>query len=252
MKRKMLIGLSIILFVLIFIFAIPIIINESFKVDNGYLVTWTAADILAFYGALLSFIGATILGAVALYQNKKFQIENDKAQTRLENINNRISDSVTISVIVEYESRRVDTLEKLLNAYEETSNVQKIGIGLSAPSSLYINVAKVESEMDILSTEIAQEFRRDNEVYKAEMHPLKISFFRLHSNIKDILEISKDEPKSELIQEKLPELITNWGTFVKEKQKYLISQRQKIDNALYGEFTLAEIKKMFINRVDKF
>lgn len=51
--------------------AIPFIINESYKVNSGYITMWGASDMLSFYGAFLGFIGTVALGALALFQNKQ-------------------------------------------------------------------------------------------------------------------------------------------------------------------------------------
>lgn len=61
---------------LITVLAVPVIINELYKLDFGYRTLWNAADVLAFYGSFLSFIGALSLGVVALLQNKKLSEAN--------------------------------------------------------------------------------------------------------------------------------------------------------------------------------
>ena len=53
------------------VFAIPIIINEAYKYGKGYVTMWNAADMLSFYGAMLSFIGTVILGLIATNQSRK-------------------------------------------------------------------------------------------------------------------------------------------------------------------------------------
>lgn len=59
---------------------IAIAINESYKAGNGYITLWQPADTLAFYGSYLSFVGTVVLGAVAVYQNKKAQDLNEQLQ----------------------------------------------------------------------------------------------------------------------------------------------------------------------------
>lgn len=59
---------------------IAIAINESYKAGNGYVTLWQPADTLAFYGSYLSFVGTVVLGAVAVYQNKKAQDLNEQLQ----------------------------------------------------------------------------------------------------------------------------------------------------------------------------
>lgn len=55
----------------VIIILIPIVINEAYKLGEGYLVMWTAADLLEFYGAVLGFLGTVVLGYVALLQNSR-------------------------------------------------------------------------------------------------------------------------------------------------------------------------------------
>ena len=45
---------------------IPIIINEIYKIDQGYITLWEAKDVLSFYGSFLSFIGTVVLGLIAI------------------------------------------------------------------------------------------------------------------------------------------------------------------------------------------
>ena len=53
--------------------SIPFIINESYKSGKGYVTLWNASDMLSFYGSILSFLGSTVLGIVALVQNEKIR-----------------------------------------------------------------------------------------------------------------------------------------------------------------------------------
>lgn len=80
--------------ILVVALTIPILINELYKIglktDSGYVTLWEAKDALAFYGSFLSFVGTVALGMLALWQNQKFKIENDKAQDRLEKMNKKI------------------------------------------------------------------------------------------------------------------------------------------------------------------
>ena len=61
-----------ILIIAIFI-SMPFMINESYKLGKGYITLWDASDVLSFYGAILSFLGSTVLGVVALVQNEKIR-----------------------------------------------------------------------------------------------------------------------------------------------------------------------------------
>ena len=69
--------LSIIFFLLI---NIPYLINELYMMGNGYETDWGAKDVLSFYGDVLAFIGTTVLGIVAFFQNKKLHEETERRE----------------------------------------------------------------------------------------------------------------------------------------------------------------------------
>ncbi|WP_294458498.1 hypothetical protein [uncultured Allofournierella sp.] len=70
MKKKVLIFV-LVLGVVFAVIAIPIIINELYLINSGYITVWEGADVLAFYGALLGAIGTVVLGLVAWRQNER-------------------------------------------------------------------------------------------------------------------------------------------------------------------------------------
>lgn len=45
---------------LVLIAGVPIIINECYKTNSGYMTIWGAADALAYYGAIIASIGAAL------------------------------------------------------------------------------------------------------------------------------------------------------------------------------------------------
>lgn len=59
------------LLALVVIIAIPFFINEAYKCETGYATKWSAADVLSFYGSLLSLGGSVVLGIVAVEQSRK-------------------------------------------------------------------------------------------------------------------------------------------------------------------------------------
>ena len=79
MKKSTKLIIVFVLLVVFLLFVIPIIINELFKINDGYLTVWSGADVLSFYGAALSAIGAIVLGIVAWKQNERLvKLEEDK------------------------------------------------------------------------------------------------------------------------------------------------------------------------------
>jgi len=67
--------------ILLLLIGVPFIINILFKVpaiSEAFVAEWDAGDALGYYGAILSFIGTVVLGALALYQNHIIKAEADK------------------------------------------------------------------------------------------------------------------------------------------------------------------------------
>ena len=61
----------------------PIIINGSYKVNNGYLTLWEAKDMLAYFGTIVSTIGTIFIGIIA-FQNSKETTEINKRLLKIE------------------------------------------------------------------------------------------------------------------------------------------------------------------------
>ena len=75
------------LFILILLVGIPLLINILFKFNLNiglFQAEWSAGDALGYYGAVLSFLGTVILGALALYQNHTIKLASDNKSARLE------------------------------------------------------------------------------------------------------------------------------------------------------------------------
>lgn len=85
-KPIIIIGIAILVILPIFI------LNEAYKIGEGYITLWSAADAVGFYVSLLSAGGAIFLGYVAIRQNnrlmkleeKKFKIDNQPFVTLTE------------------------------------------------------------------------------------------------------------------------------------------------------------------------
>ena len=69
------------LFVLVLLAAvigIPVIINESYKTNSGYMTMWSAADLLAYYGTIIASVGA----AAGVFVSIKVAAKNYKEDVR--------------------------------------------------------------------------------------------------------------------------------------------------------------------------
>ena len=60
--------------VLFLVFVVPVMINESYKADNGYMTMWGAADVLSYYGIILgSLITIFVLTTTIRFTKKQIQ-----------------------------------------------------------------------------------------------------------------------------------------------------------------------------------
>lgn len=69
--------LGIILLALFLIVGVPLIINECYKANCGYITVWDGADVLGYYGAILgSIIAVATLGITIIFTKKQIQRES--------------------------------------------------------------------------------------------------------------------------------------------------------------------------------
>lgn len=64
--------------VIIFVVGVPIIINECYKTNSGYMTMWSAADMLAYYGTIVASVGA----AAGVFVSIKVAAKNYKEDVR--------------------------------------------------------------------------------------------------------------------------------------------------------------------------
>ena len=86
-RKNLLIYMLVVTVIAISIFTV-FLINESYKVNQGYTTLWGADDLLSFYCSILSLIGTLILGAVTYIQTKNAnRINKELAVRQLETLN---------------------------------------------------------------------------------------------------------------------------------------------------------------------
>ena len=76
MKNKIIKRALLIMLVAFFTVGIPIIINESYKANCGYITVWDGADVLSYYGAIVGAL-ITVFTLVATISFTKKQIQRE-------------------------------------------------------------------------------------------------------------------------------------------------------------------------------
>lgn len=63
--------------IIIFVVGVPIIINECYKANSGYITMWSAADVLSYYGTFLGvFVAAATIAVTISFTQKQIQRES--------------------------------------------------------------------------------------------------------------------------------------------------------------------------------
>lgn len=76
MKKRILFAIAVLLGIILFVFGVPIVINECSKA-GGYVTLWSAEDVLSYYGTILgATVSVVVLAATILFTRK--QIRHDQ------------------------------------------------------------------------------------------------------------------------------------------------------------------------------
>lgn len=108
----------------VFVLIVPIIINESYKSNSGYITLWRANDLLLYFGSVISAIGTIFIGIIAFVQNNRSNDINDRL-LKLQEVNSTpfLHLDITGCKIQCFRDREIDILIGLRN---ETHNVINI------------------------------------------------------------------------------------------------------------------------------
>lgn len=233
------------------IIGVPLIINECYLRNNGYLTVWEGADVFAYYGAVLSFIGTTILSLLALWQNKRLSDENAIAQNKLKEISERANELNIISKIVEYESKRLYDLETLLTSYVRACDPQTLlNIALEnnklvSNVSLITELTKQVQEIDDLFFKAARQLNLDSASSIKAKSPIGVAFFMLYDKAKDYIEYCRKNPNDVTNVKILTPLTNARNEMLEQREKYLGKLEKKLHKLLYENLSLEEIRKMY-------
>jgi len=111
---------------LFMIFGVPVIINECYKANCGYITVWDGADVLGYYGTILGAVIAVLtLVATILFTKKQLQresylrIEKDK-WAKLEKIFLEILDEINpLGVLNNLMGNESDDLSKVIRILQK-------------------------------------------------------------------------------------------------------------------------------------
>lgn len=125
MKKYIIIILLIIFALLVLV--VPILINESYKSNSGYITLWGANELLLYFGSVISAMGTIFIGIIAFLQNNRANDINDRL-LKLQEVNSTPFLHLDISwcKITSFKDREIDILIGLRNETNSVINITEV------------------------------------------------------------------------------------------------------------------------------
>lgn len=123
---------------------VPIIINECYKPNTGYITLWGAQDVLAYFGEILGALGSIFIGIIALAQSEQANRISDRLLQLEEKKNTPfLSIDVENSRVDTFKNREIDISIYLKNSTDNVINIRgvndlKMSTFLLDKSSFYV------------------------------------------------------------------------------------------------------------------
>lgn len=196
-----------ILLALFLVFAVPIIINESYKANDGYVTMWEAADVLSYYGIILgALITVFALTTTIRFTKKQIQrnsylngekekwnkIESEVVKAldeinpaRVSELINRALAQDRDEIIVSIRScmLRADTVGDALRGYiseEDSVKLEPLLASIKEYSAIYSDIAG-KLTMQFLNLQLLDKAKQVNEKIRNINHPADRLNFQLAS-----------------------------------------------------------------------
>ena len=236
--------------VLGFLCYVPFWINSAYLKGGDYQTVWSGSELLAFYGALLSALGAIFLGALSIWQNKQIQKSNEAAQARLERINARTNEVSIINKIIEEEENRIreliDKFSFYANIYDSLSKCsncndpqERNDIADKVLWDLLITWGEIDY---ILATGILIN------PYKKELKEKNETAF---NSLSEFFECYKLDNPEKVLKYDIKGLSAVVAELIVSKDKYLLTANRTIKHILTDNLSLDEILVMVEKNKEK-
>ena len=210
------------------------------------MAKWGAGDILT-YASTVS------LGLLALWQNKKINDENEKAQMRLQSLSQKANELSIVNKIIEIELNSFNRLKTAFDVFSTACDPQQITSTLIESAQpdkvtqldvleilLSDKMSMAEKQLDDAFYALLRELRPD--LISASIDPLVNYYETAKKLLSETHNHPLDKPASTL-----DELYDRRDEFVLWREPFLLERQRLIDVIIYGDLSLDEIKKMLQN-----
>lgn len=208
----------------------------------------TADGIMSYIIQTISAIGTISLAGVTIWQNRKMQTENDKAQDRMENLVLQANNTNSVAKIIEYEQNNLTNLKIALDEFSDACNLQSFVEQFSNAgnnsSELNLAINRVTLRADNSFFALARELRIKPDLIKKDENSFNKSVAKYYHQLKYFLEKYQNATISELkvLLEYFEAIRLEFYT---EKENFLVDQETKLNKLLYGNLSIDEIKDMY-------
>ena len=204
-------------------------------------------------GDILTFVSTVALGLLAVWQNKRFQEENDEAQIRMEKLTREANELSIINKVVEHEN----------NSIERLRTKKTVFIGSCDTESAVMDISDVAQQpQDFMKTYL--KIKMDNRIKQIRLTAIELlselNTYQNEPSVIELINIISDYSKYsiELMRcirvnsaqediynkktEKEKEFITSISNFITEREKLL-------KQVIYGKLSFDDIRTLYHGKV---
>lgn len=227
-------------------FAFVIHILFSLSTSHAFFVAkWSA-------GELLAYSSTVAIGLLAFWQNKRIMEENEAAQQRLERLSEQANTLSITSKIVEIE---YENLTRLKTALDEFSTAcDPIEISAHFANSLSKNdhrlraiavLGEQEKRIDDSFFSLARELRIDPKIKESSSEKIIEITFAFYKAAKTVVGELRNDPEKGGSASDATALAEAKERFYEERECFLMRKEKMLNEVIYGDLTLEEIKKTY-------
>lgn len=207
------------------------------------LVCFDNVELISIVVSSISALGTIGLGILSLYQNKLFDTENEKAQKRLEQINEKTNNLSIVNKIIELEVKKHDSLQESFDYFIRVSDLDYILSELRMIRDSNLQYAKLN--LFIINTEQCYlSIKRElNNGRDSNENLLMVIVNDLYKNIDEAFnEMLYGKAPSDKVSENISECRKE---LIFQSENYIQFHKEKIRKLLYENLAFDEIKNMF-------
>lgn len=222
------------------IFAFIIHLLFSLPAPSDFFVAkWSAGELLA-YACTVS------LGLLALWQNYMLQDENKQSQEKLEKLADESNKLALICKIVEYETENLSRMRIAIDDFTEacsaTSYLELLEKNKNSVQKSIVR-SNARSNLDRCFFNLTRELRLDPNCKVEEANPINQCTADCYYLTKEMIDgLEKNDVQK--VETTLKALKTRRNEFMNQRELLLTQKEQLIDNILYNNLTIEEIKKI--------